>query len=135
MTQLKNIWSKDFPRNRLKKFIIDTTQKEDITHFEFIKKTEPTFYIQALIVRNQTIDKKLLLSISKKMKKERNGFLFYYLGLAKRLGFVDRQYKDDENRTTRLKPQAITKASSGAQHNRKPMLYNDYCRKTATLIS
>jgi len=82
-TQLKNIWSKDFPDNRLKKLIIDKTIKEDISYFEFLKKTEPTFYIQALIVRNQPIDKKLLISITQKMKQENNGFLFYYLGLAK----------------------------------------------------
>ena len=81
--QLKNIWGKDFPDNRLKKLIIDKTHKEDICYFEFLKNTEPTFYIQALIVRNQPIDKKLLTSITKKMNHEKNGFLFYYLGLAK----------------------------------------------------
>jgi len=83
VAQLKNLWSKEFPDNRLKKLIIDKTQKEDIRYFEFLKKTEPTFYIQTLIVRNQTIDKKLLYSITKKMKQEKDGFLFYYLGLAK----------------------------------------------------
>lgn len=81
--QLKNLWSKDFPGNRLKKLIIDKTHKEDISYFEFLRKSEPTFYIQALIVRNQPIDKKLLNSITKKMKQEKNGYLFYYLGLAK----------------------------------------------------
>ena len=82
-TQLKNLWSKEFPDNRIKKLIIDKTHAEDISHFEFIKKAETIFYIQALIVRNQPIDKKLLHSIIKKMKNEKNGFLFYYLGLAK----------------------------------------------------
>ena len=83
VAQLKNLWSKDFPDNRLKKVIIEKTYKEDIGYFEFLKKAEPTFYIQALIIRNQPVDKKLLLSITKKMKKEKNGFLFYYLGLEK----------------------------------------------------
>lgn len=83
VTQLKNLWGKDFPGNNLKKQIIEKTHKEDIGYFEFLKKTEPTFYIQALIVRNQLVDKKLLLSITKKMKKEKNAYLFYYLGLAK----------------------------------------------------
>ena len=36
---------------------------------DFLKKAEPTFYIQALIIRNQPIDKKLLNSITKKMLK------------------------------------------------------------------
>jgi len=83
VTQLKNIWSKDYPYNNLKKLIIEKTHEENISYFEFLKKTEPTFYIQALIVRNQPVEKKLLLSITKKMKQEKNGFLFYYLGLAK----------------------------------------------------
>lgn len=83
VAQLKNLWSKDFPDNRLKKILIDKTHKEDIVYFEFLKNAEPTFFIQALIVRNQPVDKKLLHSITKKMKQEKNGFLFYYLGLAK----------------------------------------------------
>lgn len=70
--QLKNLWSINFPDNRFKKLIIDKTRKENISYFEFLRKAEPTFYIQALIVRNQPIDKKLLNLITKKMKQEKN---------------------------------------------------------------
>ncbi len=81
--QLNNLWSKDFPDNRLKKLIIDKTYKEEISYFDFLMKSEPTFYIQALTVRNQLIDKNFLQSITKKMKRAGNRFVFYYLGLAK----------------------------------------------------
>jgi len=91
--QLKNIWSIDFPRNWLKKLIIGKTRKENISHFKFIKNTEPTFYIQALSVRNQPIDKKLLHSVIKEMKKRRNGFIFYYLGLAKEWNLLTESLK------------------------------------------
>ncbi len=82
-SQIENIWSIEYLDNRLKKQIIDKTCNEDIIYFEFLKETEPTYYIQALIVRNQTVDKKILNLITTKMKQEKNGFLFYYLGLAK----------------------------------------------------
>ena len=83
VSNLSKIWEKDYPENKLKKLIIDKTHKESLSNFEFLNKSEPTFYLQALIARNMPIDKSLLKSLTKRMKKENNGFLFYYLGLAK----------------------------------------------------
>ena len=80
---LNKIWQKNFPKNILKKLILDKTRQSDVSNFEFLKTLEPTFYIQALILRNIPIETKLLNSVVKKMKNENNGFVFYYLGLAK----------------------------------------------------
>ncbi len=82
VTEIKRIWKKNFPDNRLKKLIIQKTSEEELGYFDFLKTFEPTFYIHVLLARNQKIDRRFLSSIVKEMKKTQNGFLFYYLGLA-----------------------------------------------------
>lgn len=77
------LWTGKSINNKLKKSIIEKTADEDLYHFDFLKTLEPTFYIQALLVRKLKIDKKLLGSIVKRMKKEQDGYIFYYVGLAK----------------------------------------------------
>ncbi len=81
--QFESIWFKDFTSNWTKKQLLVKTHLENIKHFSFLKEYEPTFYIQALVIRNKPISQKFLYSVINKMKEEKNYFLFYYLGLAK----------------------------------------------------
>lgn len=83
LSNLPAIWEKDFPKNMYKMLILQKTVKSDISHFKFLMTTEPTFYIQALRLRNFPIEAKFLKSVVKEMVNENNGFVFYYIGLAK----------------------------------------------------
>jgi len=83
LSNLSIIWQKGNTKNFHKKLILEKTVECDISHFEFLKKTEPTFYIQALRLRNLPIENRFLKSVVKKMVTDSNGFVFYYIGLAK----------------------------------------------------
>ena len=80
---IEKIWSIKFPKDRIKKLIIDRTKGEEVHHFQFLKSLDPIYYLRALIKRNMQIEPSYLEVVVNEMKAKGNGTLFYYLGYSK----------------------------------------------------
>jgi hypothetical protein len=93
ISNLSIIWQGGDIKNFHKKLILEKTVESDISYFEFLKQTEPTFYVQTLRLRNLPIENRFLKFLVKRMLNENNGFVFYYIGLAKDWNLLVQTFK------------------------------------------
>lgn len=76
---ITSIWSNNFPSARLKSKILKKVANSKFNNFAFLEDIDPTYYLQAITIRKETISDKLIKKLQRKLTDENKYYLIWCL--------------------------------------------------------